>query len=89
MKENKNLIYTIAIIALVLILGLLWYLMINNNAPSGMNGPGGMNNNTKASYSAVKEIKENENLTSDELTESEKLARDMSVINMDYCTIIK
>ena len=63
MKDKKNLIYII-IVVLILALGMLWYLLVNNNKPNGgMNGPGGMNSNTSASYSAIKEVTTDENIT--------------------------
>ena len=72
MKDKKTLIYIIIIVSLVLILGMLWYLIISNNTSnnsSNNNGPG-MNNNSETSYSAVKEITENENIASGEYKSS-------------------
>ena len=72
MKDKKTLIYIIIIVSLVLILGMLWYLIISNNTSnnsSNNNGPG-MNNNSETSYSAVKEITENENIASEEYKSS-------------------
>ena len=73
MKDKKTLIYIIVIVSLVLILGMLWYLIISsntsNNSSNNNNGPG-MNNNSETSYSAVKEITENENIASGEYKSS-------------------
>ena len=67
MKDKKNLIYTIIIVVLVAILGLLWFLIINNtNNNSTNNGGNGMNNSSSATYSSVKEITTDEDITSGE-----------------------
>lgn len=63
MKDKKNILYIIIIIVLVLILGLFWYLIINNNQKESNLNNNSMNNNTSTSYSSVKEITTNENLT--------------------------
>ncbi|MBR1386508.1 MAG: hypothetical protein IJ568_06730 [Bacilli bacterium] len=73
MKDKKNLLYIIIISVLVIILGVLWFLIISNNNSSNSNsgsnnsnvGPG-MNNNSSATYSAVKEITKDEDITSGE-----------------------
>ena len=72
MKDKKTLIYIIIIVSLVLILGMLWYLIISNNTSnnSSNNNRPGMNNNSETSYSAVKEITENENIASGEYKSS-------------------
>ena len=70
MKDKKNIFYIITIIVLILILGLLWFLIINNksndNNNSNMNGGPGMNNNVSTTYSSVKEITKDEDITSGE-----------------------
>lgn len=63
MKDKKNILYIIIIIVLVLILGLFWYLIINNNQKQSKLNNNSMNNNTSTSYSSVKEITTNEDLT--------------------------
>ena len=69
---KKNILYTIIIFILVIILAILWYLIINNtnksssNKNSNSNGGPGMNNNSSVSYSAVKEITKDEDITSGE-----------------------
>ena len=73
MKDKKNLLYIIIISVLVIILGVLWFLIISNNNSSNSNsgsnnsnvGPG-MNNNSSATYSAVKEITKDEDIISGE-----------------------
>ena len=72
MKDKKTLIYIIVIVSLVLILGMLWYLIISSNTSnnSSNNNRPGMNNNSETSYSAVKEITENENIASEEYKSS-------------------
>ena len=69
MKDKKNLIYVIIISVLVIILAVLWFLIVNNtnksNNNNGMQGSPGMNN-TNITYSAVKEITKDEDITSGE-----------------------
>lgn len=73
MKNKKNILYIIIIAVLIAILGVLWFLIINNNTNNNSNntinnnnsGPG-INNNLSASYSAVKEITKDEDITSGE-----------------------
>lgn len=74
MKDKKNLSYTIIIITLVAILGLLWFLIIdtvNNdynlagNNTNTSEKPGG---NSSASYSAVKEITTDETIDGEDFT---------------------
>lgn len=73
---KKNILCTIIIFILVIILAILWYLIINNtnksssNKNSNSNGGPGMNNNSSVSYSAVKEITKDENITSGEYKSS-------------------
>lgn len=71
MKDKKNLLYIIAIIVLVVILAVLWVLIVSNTNKSnssnnGMQGGPGMNNSSSATYSAVKEITKDEDITSGE-----------------------
>ena len=67
MKDKNKLWYVIIIVILVTILGMLWFLMISknnssNNSGNHRNAGPGMNNNSKATYSAVKEITEDETI---------------------------
>lgn len=69
MKDKKTLSYIIIIIVLVAILGVLWVLIIsntNNNTNNKNNGGSGINNSSSATYSAVKEITKDEDITSGE-----------------------
>ena len=75
MKDKKNILYVIIIVALVAILVAFWFLIINNtnaNSNTGIgnnknnNGGGGMNNSSSVTYSAVKEITKDENITAGE-----------------------
>ena len=72
MKNKENLLYLIIIIVLVVILGVLWFLIVNNTSKNNYgnnnnnNGGGGMNNNSSVSYSAVKDITSDEDITSGE-----------------------
>lgn len=61
MKDKKTLIYLIIITFLTLVLGLLWYLIINDNKTNKLS-----NNSTNTSYKGVKEITKDEDLTSSE-----------------------
>ena len=76
MKNKKNIYYIITIIVLVVVLGILWYLIINNtnnnsnNIGNNMNGGSRMNNSSSVTYSAIKEITKDENLTSGEYISS-------------------
>lgn len=54
MKNKKNLFYTITIVSLTIILGILWYLIINTSKAT-----------TTTSYSAVKEITKSENISNE------------------------
>ena len=71
---KKNILCTIIIFILVIILAILWYLIINNTNKSSSNknsnGGPGMNNNSSVSYSAVKEITKDEDITSGEYKSS-------------------
>ena len=70
MKDKNNLIYTIIIVVLVAILGLLWFLIINNTnnniTNNSKNRGNGMNNSSSATYSSVKEITTDKDITSGE-----------------------
>ena len=72
MEKKNTLSYIIIIVILVVILGVLWFLIINNtnknNSGNTYNNQGesGMNNNTNITYSAVKEITKDEDITSGE-----------------------
>ena len=64
MRNKNNILYAAVIIVLVTILGLLCFSIVNkNNNSINNNNPPGMNNNTSISYSAVKEITTDENIT--------------------------
>ena len=83
--KKTNLIYTIIIVVLVLTLGILWTLIINNtnnnngSNNNGFNGAPGMNNNSSVSYSAVKEITSDEEITSGEYKSETKDENAISV----------
>ena len=88
MKDKKNILYVIIIAILFLILGGLWFLMINNSnnndgGPSDMPGgmPGGNPGSTSSnvSYSASKEITSDENITSGEYKSTSKDENAISV----------
>ena len=68
MKDKKSIIYVITIVVLIIILAVLWILIINNtNNNSNINSnKGPMNNNSQATYSSVKEITEDEEISSGE-----------------------
>jgi hypothetical protein len=72
MKDQKGIIYIVIIAILIIILGVFWFLIINNtnnssNINNGVNNGGpGMNNSSSATYSAVKEITSDDNITSGE-----------------------
>ena len=73
MKDKKNLLYTIIIIVLIVILGILWSLIIKNtnngsnkNSNINIQNVPQMNKDSKATYSSVKEITSNEDITSGE-----------------------
>lgn len=67
MKISKNITYLITIIALFVILGILWFLIISdgNKSYSNQSNNGGpnMNNSGSASYTSVKEITKDEEIT--------------------------
>ncbi|MBQ6497156.1 MAG: hypothetical protein IJI58_00370 [Bacilli bacterium] len=72
MKDKKTLTYIIIIVVLVLILGVMWYVIISDNNPSNNsnNTLPGMNNNSQTTYSGVKEITKDEDITSGEYKSS-------------------
>lgn len=75
MKNKKNLLYIGIIIILIVILAVFWFLIVKNTDKSnndGMQGGPGMNNGSSATYSAVKEITKDEDITSGEYTSSTK-----------------
>ena len=66
MKDKKALVYLIIIIALTVILGILWYKIINSSSTETTNsnntGPG-MNQNTSTTYKATEEITSDKDIT--------------------------
>ena len=77
MEKKQTLTYIITIVVLVAILSVLWILIINNTSNNNSNnsnsnssnnngGPGINNNSSSATYSAVKEITKDEDITSGE-----------------------
>ena len=64
MKNKKDLLYIIIIIILAITLGILWYLIINNTNNNKTSEP--TTNNSSATYSAVKEITQDEDINSGE-----------------------
>ena len=70
-KDKKTLTYIIIIAVLVIILGVMWYVIISdNNTNNSNNTLPGMNNNSQTTYSGVKEITSNEDITSGEYKSS-------------------
>ena len=76
MDKKKDLLYAIIIIILIAILSILWFLIVKNtnknNSTNGNNNTPQMNNTTKASYSAVKEITEDEDIDNDTFASTNK-----------------
>ena len=71
MNSKKTLIYIIIIIFLVFLLGLFWFLIITNTNKSNSNNNGQtMNNSTSISYSAVREITKDEEISDEEINSS-------------------
>lgn len=68
MKDKKSIIYVITIVILIIILAVLWILIINNtnNNININSNKVPMNNNSQATYSSVKEITEDEEISSGE-----------------------
>ena len=88
MGKKKTLIYIVVFVTLVLVLGLLWFLLINNSnsqeefngpggTPPGGNPPGGSSGNV--TYSASKEITTSEDLTSGTYSSTESDENAISV----------
>ena len=73
MKNKKTLIYVSVIVALVAILGVLWFFVVttvNGNLNGGGSGESNTNDNTSVSYSAVKEITTDEEIDGGEFSSS-------------------
>ena len=72
MKDKKTLTYITIIVVLVIMLGVMWYIIIsdNNTNSNSNNTLPGMNNNSQTTYSGVKEITSNEDITSGEYKSS-------------------
>ena len=68
MKDKKNIKYILTIIILIIILTVLWVLIIKENNTNNSNNSNNMNNNTKATYTASKEITSDENITEGEFS---------------------
>ena len=71
MEKKQTIIYTSIIAALVVTLGIFWFLIITALLDSSDTTSGGtpiMNSGSSASYSAVKEITTDENITSGEFS---------------------
>ena len=70
MKNKNNVLYAIIIMILIIILGVLWFLIVkntNNNSNNSNNSGGpGMNNSSSITYSSVKEITKDEDISSGE-----------------------
>ena len=64
MKNNKNILYVIIITILIIILVVLWFLIINTTNKDNKGGPG--MNNSSVTYSSVKELTNDEDITSGE-----------------------
>lgn len=72
---KKNLVYVLVIICLTIILGILWYLIIANNKDNSSNNNSNNElkmNSSAVSYSSVKEITEDEDITEDEYKSTTK-----------------
>ena len=89
MKDKTTIAYVIIIIILAIILGVLWFLIINtnNNSSNSNNERPEMNNNSKVSYSAAKEITNDEVITSGEYESSTKDENAISVTGNVTSTI--
>lgn len=68
---KKTWIYIIIIIVLSIILGFLWFKIINYSNKSNNNQPG-MNNSSNISYSATKEINKNEDISKGKYSSTKK-----------------
>ena len=70
---KKTWIYIIIIIVLSMILGFLWFKIINySNSSNSANNQPGMNNSSNISYSATKEITKNEDVSKGKYSSSKK-----------------
>ena len=65
MEKKNKISYIIIILVLIITLGVLWFLIIKNQSGNNSGGPG-MNNNSSMTYSAVKELTKDEDITSGE-----------------------
>ena len=81
MKDKNNILYITIITVLVIILVVLWFLIIRNtnSNSSNSNGGPGMNNSSSVTYSAVKEITKDEDITSGEYQSTESSENAISV----------
>ena len=70
MKDKKTLTYITIIVVLVIMLGVMWFTIISDDNKSNNNTLPGMNNNSQATYSGVKEKTSNEDITSGEYKSS-------------------
>ncbi|MBR2677891.1 MAG: hypothetical protein IKE63_00530 [Bacilli bacterium] len=72
MKDKKTLTYITIIVVLVIMLGVMWFIIISDDNKSNNNNNTlpRMNNNSQATYSGVKEITSNEDITSGEYKSS-------------------
>ena len=70
MSKKQTIIYIIIIVVLVAVLGVLWFFIIDTLASSGTDGGNmsAMDGGSSASYSAVKEITTDEDITSGEFS---------------------
>lgn len=97
MKDKKTLIYILIIITLVVILGFLWFFMINSNKGSEDNSntkSHDENNNSSTSYSSATEITNDEEITSGEYESSNADENAISVsgnidVNLSNITVNK
>ena len=92
MENKKTIIYISIIVVLSIILGVLWFLIINtnNNKNSNSNnsrGGPGMNNNTNITYKSAKEITKDEDITSGEYSSTTKDENAISVSGSVKSTI--
>lgn len=93
MENKKTIIYISVIVVLSIILGVLWFLIVNtnnnkkNSNRSNTQGGPGMNNNTNISYSSAKEITKDEDITSGEYSSTTKDENAISVSGSVKSTI--
>ena len=69
---KKTWIYIIIIIVLSIILGFLWFKIINNSNNSNNNNQPGMNNSFNISYSATKKITKNEDISKEKYSSTKE-----------------